>query len=111
MDNIIDSIEKQLSALHRESCEMLTDCRNLQRLIRESQSPQLSIDTKTQPDITKRDTPPTPSTFGNEIPSDGCKYVVLDNDVNKAWAEFISLYNNIKYGEYTGDILISKSRS
>lgn len=95
MDNIIDSIEKQLSVLHRESCEMLTDCRNLQRLIRESQAPQLSIDTKTQPDITKDIIHVSP-----ENDSAGCKYVVLDNDVNKAWAEFISLYNNIKYGEY-----------
>jgi hypothetical protein len=30
----------------------------------------------------------------------GCKYVVIDNDVDKAWAEFISLYNRVKYPDY-----------
>lgn len=27
----------------------------------------------------------------------GCKFVVIDDDVDKAWAEFISNYNALKY--------------
>jgi len=27
----------------------------------------------------------------------GCKLVVIDNDVDKAWAEFISNYHALKY--------------
>lgn len=43
MENIIDNMTKQLSDLHLEIFEMLTDCRNLQYLIMINKAPHLEI--------------------------------------------------------------------